>query len=381
MKIIKICKKIFFVLLALGVVFLYCSAAIAASQEDLDRVQRELKSERLKLKAAREKEAGALNNLYRVNRQLKDAKEDLERTKLLIDRNGKKIAVLSSDLKDLETDFNQKSGVLSKRISEAYKSGGALSLLDVLFSSTSITDFVNRQYYFERMISKDLALISEMKDKARSIEESKKSLRVAVSEMNAEAKVIDRRKGEIQDQAEEKEKLYQSLKERREEYEKRVKELENSSALFEGLIKRAGDERTRDRKAAPRGTGRMIWPAPGRVVSGFGYRRHPIWGGIHLHTGIDIGAAFGEPVRSADGGEIIFSGWWDGYGKAVVIDHGKMISTVYGHLSRIYVEAGQRIEKGQIIGLVGTTGFSTGPHLHFEVRVNGKPTDPMKYLM
>ena len=105
-----------------------------------------------------------------------------------------------------------------------------------------------------------------------------------------------------------------------------------------------------------------------------------MWGGISLHTGIDIAAPYGKPISCADSGEVIYSGWWDGYGKAVVIDHGRGYTTVYGHMSRIYAQVGQTVTKGETIGLVGSTGFSTGPHLHFEIRVNGKPVDPMPYL-
>ena len=100
-----------------------------------------------------------------------------------------------------------------------------------------------------------------------------------------------------------------------------------------------------------------------------------------MHTGIDIAAPYGKPIAGADSGEVIYSGWWDGYGKAVVIDHGRGYTTVYGHMSRIYMQTGQKVEKNQVIGLVGSTGFSTGPHLHFEIRYNGKPVDPLAYLI
>jgi murein DD-endopeptidase MepM/ murein hydrolase activator NlpD len=95
---------------------------------------------------------------------------------------------------------------------------------------------------------------------------------------------------------------------------------------------------------------------------------------------LDIAAPYGKPITAADKGEVIFSGWWGGYGKALVIDHGRGYTTVYGHMSRIYMQAGQTVDKGQVIGLVGSTGFSTGPHLHFEVRVNGRPVDPSQFL-
>ena len=128
------------------------------------------------------------------------------------------------------------------------------------------------------------------------------------------------------------------------------------------------------------GTGQMVWPLRGRLTSRFGYRRHPFWGGRHFHTGIDIAKKYGSAGKAADAGEVIFSGWWDGYGKAIVVDHGRRTTTVYAHLSRIYKQVGAVVAKGQIIGLVGSTGYSTGPHLHFEVRKNGKPVNPMGFL-
>ena len=128
------------------------------------------------------------------------------------------------------------------------------------------------------------------------------------------------------------------------------------------------------------GTGRMAWPAPGRLTSRFGYRTHPIYGDRRLHAGIDIGAGTGTPVRSADDGVVLLSYFSSSYGNLIVIDHGGGISTMYAHQSARLVTAGQRVARGQLIGRVGSTGNSTGPHLHFEVRVDGEPVDPLRYV-
>jgi murein DD-endopeptidase MepM/ murein hydrolase activator NlpD len=99
-----------------------------------------------------------------------------------------------------------------------------------------------------------------------------------------------------------------------------------------------------------------------------------------MHTGIDISAHSGTPIKAAAGGEVVFAGWWGGYGNVVIIDHGGGISTLYAHCSAIYVRKGQSVSQGEVIAAVGSTGLSTGPHLHFEVRKNGKPVDPLGYL-
>jgi murein DD-endopeptidase MepM/ murein hydrolase activator NlpD len=136
----------------------------------------------------------------------------------------------------------------------------------------------------------------------------------------------------------------------------------------------------RSRPSDHPGSGVLRFPADGPISSPFGERMHPIFHEMRMHTGIDIGAGYGSPVRAAAAGAVVVAGYVSGYGTAIVIDHGGGLGTLYGHLSRLGVHVGSRVTAGQTIGAVGNTGNSTGPHLHFEVRVNGTPVDPMKYL-
>jgi murein DD-endopeptidase MepM/ murein hydrolase activator NlpD len=120
-----------------------------------------------------------------------------------------------------------------------------------------------------------------------------------------------------------------------------------------------------------------IWPVQGRIISGFGYRTYP-W--REFHAGVDISSGYGTPIRAAASGTVAFSGWRGGYGKCVIVNHGSGNSSLYGHSSKILVTNGQSVKKGQIIAYVGNTGRSTGPHLHYEVRRNGQPINPVAYL-
>jgi len=132
--------------------------------------------------------------------------------------------------------------------------------------------------------------------------------------------------------------------------------------------------------AAPRG-GKLAMPVPGATVtSPFGYRVHPVFGTVRLHTGVDLAISEGTPIHAAEAGTVVSAGWMGGYGLATVIDHGYGLATLYAHQSSIGVSVGQQVSRGQVIGAVGCTGDCTGPHLHFEVRVDGTPVDPMPYL-
>ena len=124
-----------------------------------------------------------------------------------------------------------------------------------------------------------------------------------------------------------------------------------------------------------------IWPVRGFISSGFGWRINPITGGKEMHEGVDIATQLGNPIKAPSNGIISYAGWETGYGNTVIIDHGYGITTLYGHMSKIEVKNGEIVKRGQVIGLVGDTGFSTGPHVHYEVRINGIPVNPMRYLV
>ena len=130
----------------------------------------------------------------------------------------------------------------------------------------------------------------------------------------------------------------------------------------------------------PDATGSFIYPVNARITSPFGPRRHPIFGVKSMHSGIDLAAPRGTKVKASEGGLVIYSGWYGGYGKVAIVDHSKGYTTLYAHMDKINVKVGQRISQGDVVGYEGATGYATGPHLHFEVRTQGRPQNPTLYL-
>ncbi|MBC8063439.1 MAG: M23 family metallopeptidase, partial [Chlorobia bacterium] len=171
------------------------------------------------------------------------------------------------------------------------------------------------------------------------------------------------------------------LRQRQAELQKILNQLDSDAAVIENQIEaylRA--QRASGRPMGPAPKGRFARPCGGRVTSSFGMRFHPILKRSRLHAGVDFGAPSGSPISAANSGTVIAAQKMRGYGNVVIIDHGGGISTTYGHCSRIFVSRGQSVKRSQRIASVGATGLATGPHLHFEVRINGKPVNPMRYL-
>ncbi len=157
-------------------------------------------------------------------------------------------------------------------------------------------------------------------------------------------------------------------------------ERDAASDEFTSLIREATAAATGLNVGSPSLEG-YVMPTSGSIGSAFGPRVHPIFGTVRQHTGVDIGAATGNPIWASKDGRVIFAGWKGGYGNTVVMVHGDgTVTTLYAHMSVIHAAPGDRVDQGEVIGEIGSTGFSTGPHLHFEVRVNGEPKDPQAFL-
>ncbi|MBU0629986.1 MAG: peptidoglycan DD-metalloendopeptidase family protein [Candidatus Margulisbacteria bacterium] len=347
-------------------------AAPPDEQTKLETIRQALEENKEKLKQTREQRQEALGKLVVVTRQLKSANRKISMAKEKIQTNEKEIGQLSVELRKAESEIGKSADILRKRVREAYVNG-RINYLDLFLGSRSMSDFLNRFYYFQRVIESDATLIKKTKNYLSASKSKRSILQDRTKEIKSLVVVVAGEKDKIAQQLEEKKKIASELKEREKGYEKKVAELEQSSRELEVLIQKKVAERSGVEVTS---TGKFIWPLKGRITLRFGVR-HRIQG---RHTGIDIADKYGSPIVAADSGEIIFAGWWDGYGKAVVIDHGRGMSTVYAHMSRIYATVGSKIIQGQTIGLEGSTGYSTGPHLHFEVRKNGRPVNPAKYL-
>ncbi len=165
------------------------------------------------------------------------------------------------------------------------------------------------------------------------------------------------------------------------EFEGRIASLQADSDSVTGLLQGAQAGRAPAATASAAGSGALRRPLPGAALSSmFGPRVHPIFGTVRMHNGVDFRGDTGTPILAAGAGTVVYAGARGGYGNTVVIDHGSSLATLYAHQSAIYVSVGTTVAAGQVIGAVGSTGFSTGPHLHFEVRLGGTPVNPLGYL-
>ena len=299
----------------------------------------------------------------------KDVKKELDATEARIDENEDKLKVLNKD-------FAVKRDQLAKRVRDI-DINGQLNYLDVLFGAKDFQDFFTRMDLLKRVIQQDYDLVQVVFAEKTAIETSQKELE---QDKTAKEKLVasaaDRKKEAEKKQAA-KQAIIDKMETDRATQERIINENLAASKEVEQMIR---NSRYQPASPALSGSGALNWPISGPITSPFGWRVHPITGASRFHSGIDIGGDYGDTIHAAGAGIVSYAGWISGYGYAVIIDHGGGISTLYGHNQALLVSEGQSVSQGQAIAECGSTGNSTGPHCHFEVRVDGEPVDPMGYL-
>ncbi len=293
----------------------------------------------------------------------------------------------TGELKELETALSSRLGDLRKRAVHIYKHGPA-SIFDMVVVSVGFGDFLRRFAYTLNLVGEDNARVAEIKrERVRIVrereevqklrDEAARQLDVVAAERNRAAAIANRVAGHRNAAVGDLRGSYQQLgniQQQRARYERETADLRAESAAIAAFLRGRGSGPA---TVSPKG---MVWPTSGKVTSGFGWRTHPIFGTRRFHAGIDIGAPSGQAVVAAGSGKIVFAGPKSGYGNTVIMDHGGGIATLYGHLSSIAAGQGATIVRGGRVAAVGCTGYCTGPHLHFEVRVNGDPVNPTGWL-
>lgn len=319
--------------------------------------------------------------LGRLERNYNQVKDKLDQTQGELNSTKQELRQLQSNLRQLNKELEVQRNILGNRLVALYKYGPR-SFLETLFHAEDFVDFVSRFGTVAYFVRQDLATIARFKSTTIEITEQQREIEAKKAQVESKYREISKLQQKAyaeQQKVESKVKSTQSelskIQNNRAKLEKALAEYERTSREIENQIRRAQNGTSKSL-----GTGQLIWPASGRISSGFGWRTHPVLKTKKYHSGIDIAIPSGTPVLAADDGVVLVSGWRGGYGYFLAIDHGKGISTCYGHNSQLLVKVGEKVTKGQRVTLSGNTGLSTGPHLHFEVRVNGTPSNPFQYL-
>jgi murein DD-endopeptidase MepM/ murein hydrolase activator NlpD len=332
----------------------------------------------------------AQNRLSGLNQNLKTTNNHIQDSELRLKQATQYLQQLQANLAVAESSYEERRVATVARLQFLQRSPTTQGW-GVLLQSENISDFISRRYQLKLVYQADQQILKKLTQQAILINKQKTDVEQQKNEIALIREQLLAQKADYQAQAQSQSDLIQRLNSDRLALEAAQNQLEKDSQNLEVLIQqKVAEAKAREAAQAKtnsstksiiiRGTGMFAYPSDASTSSPFGWRIHPILGYRRFHAGMDFAASYGSTIRSADSGTVIFAGWYGGYGKAVIINHGRGITTLYGHTSELYVAEGQGVQRGQAIAAVGSTGLSTGPHLHFEVRHDGTPVDPANFL-
>lgn len=388
--------------LCLGVALLAITAPALGSgpAERKQRVDQRLSQLHDKIAAARAREQalsaeiasstteirGLEQQVGDVSRRLEPLERDLELHQKQLDGLNALFRLQTTRLHFLHRQHRIAVTRLSLRLVAIYESEANADTIEIFLTSTSLSDLIDRFELTGHVAAQDKRILRSVTSARNEVHRAKVHTRHTRNKVAAVTRVIAYRTAQVRSLRDsllaqqnelasartEKQQAAQAAHESIKEFLQEAAELEQVSAELQSKIQSTGSP-----PSTPPPSSGLIWPVNGPVTSPYGYRC--LLGSCGLHPGIDIGVPQGTPIHAAAAGTVIYASWLGGYGNLSVIDHGGGLSTAYAHQTGFAVTGGH-VSQGQVIGYVGSTGFSTGPHLHFEVRVNGNAVDPMGYL-
>lgn len=350
----------------------------------IQQSQKRLQYEKNRLMLINERERDLSSQLSEVESELWKVEETIRNVNDRRDRIERELINVRDNMEELKRKLAKQQLSLSARLKDIYMNR-EIDYFTVILEAESFSDFINRVEFLQRIVKNDTDMIKEVKEKRRKLQEEKCHLEELEAELGRIEKDYRKRQASYAKLKHTRSELLVQVQYKRTSIANNVYELETLTRDMElqlqKLIQEAQSFNESNKGFTPiRSEKTFIWPVRGVITSGYGYRMHPIRGRVIFHSGIDICAMYGAPILATASGVVIYSGWYSGYGNTVVIDHGGGYSSLYGHCSTLFVAQTQKVRQGCVIASVGSTGLSTGPHLHFEIRHNGIPIDPMGRL-
>ena len=384
---------IFILTLVLGVI----SSAWAVSQADINAlknqqtaIQQQKKALQTKISDLQGKQDSAIDQKEALDEQNELARQEIELITEQIDLYTGMVEEKAKELEAAKEDEESQKEALRVRM-RAMEETGSLTYYSILFNASSFTDLLSRISDISSIMQYDKDLEDKYVAATQKVAEVKAEYEETLKEQQDKKTELEARKAELEQQIVAAQAVIADLEKDIEKYKTEYATNDSQEAAIRSQIDKKVAELQKQQEAAKKagqkvvsGSGTLTWPVVGtstaNVTSGFGYRIHPIFGDKRFHSGVDISANSGTTIMAADAGTVVSAVYSSSYGNYVVISHGNGMVTLYAHMSSMAVSSGQTVTKGQTIGYVGSTGWSTGPHCHFEIKVNGQLVDPLSYF-
>lgn len=361
-------------------VLMSLSVAGTALADDLEEQLQDLQEKAAQQQEITNEAQARVDNLSEKLRVLQEevdaATSEYNDVKSRLDKVQSDIYDNTELLNKTEKELKVKNKKLAKRVRDIYING-QISYVDVLFGAKDFSDFLTRMDILKRIIKHDYDLIMKVKADREIVMNTKAKLEKDKADVELLVADAEIKQKNMLDKKQAQQVLLDKAEYDRDVSQQAYEEIMAASQEITRMIQRS---QMVGGSYVSSGSGAMIWPLNGPITSEFGWRTHPIFGTQRYHSGLDIGGDYGLPIAAAASGTVIHAGWISGYGYTVIIDHGGGITTLYGHNESLLVGEGESVSQGQTIALCGSTGNSTGPHCHFEVRENGEPVSPYSYL-
>jgi murein DD-endopeptidase MepM/ murein hydrolase activator NlpD len=344
--------------------------------DELDELQNEINELKRQLDSKTSAEKSVLAELAKLERQLNLATRELDYIEVQMSVTNNKIAQTEAEVAEMQNRLSSQKAAFDSRLVSMYKAG-RVSYIDMLFTSGSLSEFMSRLHYLRQIAVQDTSLIAEYTANHEALLAKQADLEARAAELVGLKASQETKRSEVTSRSADRERYLASVQADKNKLAESLDQMEREAEALNQVI---ADLQAQGQKPQAHAL-KMAWPASGGwISSNYGNRYHPILGYYKWHSGIDYAVGTGKPIKAMEDGTVILAGTNGGYGNCVIIDHGGNVSTLYGHASKLLVKKGQDVIKGQTIALVGSTGLSTGPHLHFEVRVKGQTQDPLKWL-
>ncbi len=353
----------------------FCSNA--SLSQKLQKNQVKIKTTRQKIQTLKVREQQEKSKLVRNQKKLETAASDLEISKQRYSNMDARLKEMEEKYAVANREFNNIDAIIKNRIRQVFKTQRT-GMFDLIFKAKDLNAMLDIIYFERIVIQNDYKHMIVLKTRAAKLAKMKADIEAQKRYLAQSIENINSQKRSIQNAIAQNHDMIQRLKTDRAAYERSERELARQSQSLQAMLSNYNHSTVKVTSAG------FMKPIGGRITSPFGWRTHPIFKSRTFHSGVDIGGPNYGNIHASNSGKVIYTGWYGGYGKVVIIDHGlvnnKPTTTLYAHMSSITVKNGQNVNKGQVIGHEGTTGYSTGPHCHFEVRINGKPNNPLNYI-